>query len=209
MSTWVKIVWLFAIIVNIVSLIWFLLGSTANFQRPLDLINTVTLITVWVPSLLLVVLSTILFIKGWVASNFKHIGVWLILLALLFFAVPLFKGVNTEGWLYDHITSDPIKITSDGEFEYRTELINLFQKNSRERLYLRNVSTGREMYIPIDINTTEIYGIWVREGDDWMWALLSPTDVPNQYELTTTEILRVPKNKFLIDIGTGTSQRLE
>ncbi|RAP24775.1 hypothetical protein C2W64_02782 [Brevibacillus laterosporus] len=38
---------------------------------------------------------------------------------------------------------------------------------------------------------------------------MEPTGVPNQYELSTTEDLRMPKKKFLIDINSGVSWRLE
>lgn len=82
------------------------------------------------------------------------------------------------------------------------------QKNSRERLYVKNISTGEEVYISIDINSIELKGI--SEGiRNWAWALMEPTGVPNQYELSTTEDLRMPKKKFLIDINSGVSWRLE
>lgn len=117
--------------------------------------------------------------------------------------------MNTQGWIYDEISRDPIISTTDGKYEYSVELINLFQKNSRERLYLMNLRTGEIIYIGIDINDDEIHGIRDRSGDDWKWALLIPTEVPDNYELTTTDYLPVKKKKLLIDIKHKTAQRLE
>jgi hypothetical protein len=186
-------------------MIWFLLGTTANFQRSLDLVGTVTLIFCWIPSLLLVYLSINALIKKSPPTNFR---VLILVIVLLFLAVNLFKAVNTAGWLYDDITSDPIKTTIDGNFEYRIELVNLFQKNSRAQLFLRNVSNGQEVYIPLEINTNEIHVIGISSTEDWMWAVLSKSNIPNHYELTTTEKLPVPQKRFLINIKKGTARIL-
>jgi hypothetical protein len=207
LPNWIKIPWILAIILNLVSMIWFLLGTTANFQRSLDLVGTVTLIFCWIPSLIIVYLSINALIKGSPPTNFR---VLILIIVLLILAVNLFKAVNTAGWLYDDITSDPIKTTTDGKYEYRTELVNLFQKNSRAQLFLRNVSNGQEIYIPIEINTNEIYGIsYSVSEDDWMWAVLSDSNLSNLYELTTTKELPVPKKTFLINIDKGTSRILK
>jgi hypothetical protein len=202
LPNWIKIPWILAIILNLVSMIWFLLGTTANFQRSLDLVGTVTLIFCWIPSLLIVYLSINALIKESSPTNFR---VLILIIVLLILAVNLFKAVNTTGWLYDDITSDPIKTTTDGKYEYRTELVNLFQKNSRAQLYLRNVSNEQEIYIPLEVNTNEIHGIEVSSTEDWMWAVLSKSNLPDHYELTTTEKLPVPQKRFLINIKKGTA----
>jgi hypothetical protein len=205
LTYWIKIPWILAIILNLVSMIWFLFGTTANFQRSLDLVGTVTLIFCWVPSLLIVYLSINALIKELPPTNFR---VLVLILVLLILAVNLFKAVDTEGWLYDDITSHPIKTTTDGKYEYRIELINLFQKNSSERLYLRSVSTSKESFIPININTEKVGAISISSEDDWKWAEMSPTDVPDHYYLITTDELPVPTKKFLIDVKKGSSSML-
>ncbi|RXZ79065.1 hypothetical protein EBB07_24755 [Paenibacillaceae bacterium] len=212
MPTWVKPLWCFAFIVNVVSIVWFLIGSTANFQRSLDLIATATLLFFWIPSIFLSLLSIALFLKGWTPSNnvaraLFYFGV----LLLLCFSVFLFKGVNTQGWLTERITSDSLKITSDLKYEYRIDLINLFQKNSQARLYVRNVSTGVESSIPVDIYTNKIFSIGIERGKGQLnnWVLMKPTDLPDRYYLSTTRELRIQEEQFKIDIGTGTSKRLK
>jgi hypothetical protein len=210
MLTFSKIVWILATILCAISVIWYLLGSTANFQRSIDLVTTFIFIYLWIPSLILVVISTTLLLRGWNPSSIKsYVILWIIILIVIQFSLTLYKGVNTTGWLNDHIRSDPLKITSDGKYEYRIELINLFQKNSRERLYVRNVSTGEEIYITVEINTDEVHGIREINGDDWAWGVMNPTDVPDHYELNTTKTLPVPQKRFLIDLEASASRILK
>jgi hypothetical protein len=210
MQTWIKCIWIFATIVNTISLVWFLLGSTANFQRSLDLVGLVTLVLMWVPSLVLVLVSIKLLLNGWVpSSSISYFLFWFMIFNLLSFALPLLDGVDTRGWLYESVETDPIKLTSDGKYEYRIELINMWQKNSHERLFVRNVLTGEEKFIPVEINTDELKGISQGSHQNWAWAIMAPTDDLDHYELSTTENLRMTQKKFLIDVIAGTSRRIE
>ena len=122
----------------------------------------------------------------------------------MLFTTLLFRSVNTSGWLYDRITSDPLRLTSDGKYEYRIDLINLFQKNSKERLYLRQVSTGEERFIPLHLNSREIHGIGIPNDNDWSWAILCPTESAYIYDLMTTEMLPVGIKRFEINVEKGT-----
>lgn len=206
MPIWLKYAWYFAIITSTISILWFLLGTTANFQRSFDLVSTVIFITAWIPSTILVTISIFMLVRN---QLFSTVNVGLILIFLYFLSVPLFKGVNTQGWLYDNIRRDPIALTTDGKYEYSIEIINLFQKNSRERLYLKNPATGQVVYISIEINDNEIGGLRNRSEKDWKWAILSPTGIPDQYELITTDLLPVTKKRLLIDISSKTAQRID
>ncbi len=129
------------------------------------------------------------------------------LLLLLLFSVFLFKGVHIQGWLTEKITSDSLKVTSDKKYEYRIDLINVFQKNSRGRLYVKNVASGEEMSIPIDIHTSRIVGLGIKKVNNWV--MIEPTDESSRYILYTTKELGIPEEKFEIDVGTSTSRRLE
>jgi hypothetical protein len=95
-------------------------------------------------------------------------------------------------------------MTSDGKYEYRIELINLFQKNSKERLYLRQISTGEESFIPLQLNSKEIHGIGIPSDNDWSWATLRPTENPSIYDLITTKNLPIENKKFEINVEEGT-----
>jgi len=205
-----KIAWISITILSIFPIIWFVLGSTAFFNRSLDLIATAYLVSLWVPLLLLFILSTALLLVGWSPSSKDNfILLWILLLVIITLSLSVFRVVHTSGWLHDRIFSDPKRITSDGKYEYNTDLVNLFQKNSHERIYIRNVESGEKFYISVKLIDKRIHGIGISNDDDWAWTLMRPTDSPNQYELITTEELPVTKKRFLIDLSNNTSHFIE
>ncbi|MNJ49660.1 hypothetical protein D3C77_449050 [compost metagenome] len=119
----------------------------------------------------------------------------------------LIQSVNTHGWTNEKIRSDTLKISADGKYEYRVDLINLFQRNGHARLYLKNVSTGEETYITTEIQVRKIKTLAVGEVNHWI--KLEPTDNVSHYILNTTKELGIPEEKFEIDIATRTSRKLE
>ncbi|MCM3038094.1 hypothetical protein M3201_00045 [Paenibacillus motobuensis] len=208
MPTWTRTIWIAAIIVNGLSIVWFLFGTTANFQRALDLTGRLTLIFFWLPSLILVLLSIWLLHKRWdPLGGFGYGIVAFLIFLLLIFSCPLFEGVRTSGWLYEDVRADPTRLTMDGKLEYHLEIVNLYQRNSRERLFVKLISTGEEKNIPLDINATEADGLSIGRSH-WGWVTMLPTEIPNQYLLNTTEYLDMPEKKFLINIENGTSKRI-
>lgn len=204
-----KNIFIFIIVINIIALLWFLLGSTANFQRGIDLITAVQFMLMWLPLLILVLLAIVFLAKGR-SENVSNVLFTLLIIAFFLIAIPLFKSVDTVGWLSDYVRNDPIKITSDGMYEYQLELINVYQNNNRERLYVKDVSNGEEMYIPLNIFTEAISAIYYRpDKDDWTWSLMTPTDELDIYELSTDDSVPGPKKTFLIDLKTGSAKLLE
>lgn len=160
-----------------------------------------------VPVLLLVGLFTILLIKGWTPTNGgQYVVVFLGLLISILLSVTLIQSVSTHGWANEKIESDSVKVTADNKYEYRIDLINLFQKNSHARLYLKDSGSGTETYIPIDIQTRKIVGLGVKKVNHWV--MLEPTDTASEYILYTTKDLGIPEEKFEIDIIAGTTSRV-
>ncbi|MEC0233379.1 hypothetical protein P4H71_03300 [Paenibacillus kribbensis] len=211
MPVWFKIIWMVPIFVNIAALIWFVLGSTGGFQRGQDLIATVILMICGIPSIIIVLISLTYIRQGWAPfSGMKYIVSVLLMATLLFFSYQLVEGTPTRGWLYDDVRSDPMRLTSDQKYEYRIDLINPFQRNSREQLHLKDVSSGMEMDIPIVIRKNrEPY--LSGSGDDWAWAILKPTEVQYRYKLSTLEEgiagdYNMDPRVFLIDVKAGTAQ---
>ncbi|MGG1619530.1 hypothetical protein [Paenibacillus sp. NRS-1781] len=116
--------------------------------------------------------------------------------------------------MYDEVRSDPVRLTSDQKYEYRIDLINPFQRNSREQLHLKNISTGEEKNIPISIKKENKGYSTGDDGDNWAWGILKPTKVPNQYELSTLDEHNngrygMDPRVFLIDVEAGTVQILK
>jgi hypothetical protein len=207
-QVWLKVLWVVVTVFSVASLIWFILGSTSYFQRDLDILGTYILIQAWIPALVITVLSIVLLLKGWIPFNrVAYGGFFLGLILLSILSVLLIQSVSTQGWLNEKITSDSLKITSDNKYEYRIDLINLFQKNSHARLYLKVVDTKVEKNIPIDIQTIKIMGLENKKVNNWV--MLVPTDVSSRYILYTTKELHIPEERFEIDITEGTSKKLK
>ncbi|WP_199616628.1 hypothetical protein [Paenibacillus alkalitolerans] len=208
MHLWLRLLTVVLILFSISSLIWFFVGSTAYFQRMMDIIGTTILIGAGVPVLVLAILYTILSVKGWTpTSSAVYVGFFSGLLLLTLLSASLIHSVNSHGWMKEKIASDTLKITEDGKYEYRIELINLFQRNSRAQLYLKDVGSGEEKYIPVDIQTRKIAGLGVKKVNNWV--VLEPAGTSSRYILYTTRELGIPEEKFEIDIMAGISSRLD
>lgn len=207
MQAWFNRLWIGSTGIGVASLIWFLLGSTANFQRPLDLVGTLALIFVWVPTLAVTTLFIRLLRKGWVPTGgLSNVGIVLGMALLVVLSVILFRAVNVYGWLLENVDRDSLTKTSDGRFEYRFELVNMFQRNSRSRLVLRDLSTGNITLIPFDVDRRlSSYGT----DTDFKWVTLLPTDATGRYLLTTTRYLYMPQERYEIDVTTKSARRLE
>ncbi|MFD2332524.1 hypothetical protein ACFSR7_24975 [Cohnella sp. GCM10020058] len=208
MRLWTKVLWWSSSLFGLFSFIWFLLGETAGFQRSMDLVATVNLVYLGIPCLVISVLFLFLLLKSWTPiSGLTRAGVLIGMILLLALSVLLLRNVHTEGWLSEKVTSDSIKVTADGKYEYRLELINLFQRNSKARLYVRRVSDGEITTIPVDVQTDRIVVLGVKKVNNW--AILENTDTLDHYDLVTTEELQRSEEKFEIDIVAGTSKKLE
>ena len=196
------------IILSASSFVWFLLGATVYFQRGMDLIGTTYLLIAGIPVFLSAILFTLLLIKRWIPTSGVHyIGICVGLVISILLSAILIHSVNSHGWTKEKIRSDSLNTTADGQYEYRIDLINLFQRNSKAKLYLKNVGSGEEKYIPVNIQTHKIVGL--RVGKINHWIILEPTDESSRYFLSTTKELGIPEEKFEVDLNAGTSIRLE
>jgi hypothetical protein len=208
MPIWLRLLIIGIIVLSASSFLWFVIGSTAYLQRGMDIIGTTYLLIAGIPVLLFGVLFAVLLIKGWTPTSGVHyIGIFVGLVTSILLSTILIHSVNSHGWTKDDIENDTLKATVNGKYKYRIELINLFQRNSNARLYLRDVGSGEEKYIPVNIQTRRIVGLGVKDVNHWI--ILEPTDEPSRYFLSTTKELGIPEEKFEIDIRAGTSNRLQ
>lgn len=208
MPIWLRLFIIGIIVLSASSFLWFVIGSTAYLQRGMDVIGTTYLLIAGIPVLLFGVLFAVLLIKGWTPTSGVHyIGIFVGLVTSIVLSTILIHSVNSHGWTKDDIENDTLRATVNGKYEYRIELINLFQRNSNARLYLRDVGSGEEKYIPVNIQTRRIVTLGVKDVNHWI--ILEPTDEPSRYFLSTTKELRIPEEKFEIDIRAGTSKRLQ
>lgn len=186
-----------------IAVIWFLLGTTANFQRGIDLITTIKFVVIWFPAIILLVIPLILIRSQ---RRFEYtILIWPLIISHFFLAVQLYKAVDIEGWLTEAISREPVKTTSDGMYDYRLELINSYQKNSFARLYIHDNVKGHDIYIPVKLKVDEVQIKWLGEGEKWSWSLLSRLKDENQFELHISRVSSLPSLIFHVDIKNKTS----
>lgn len=120
-----KGIWIIAIAINVASLLWLIVGSTANFQRSMDIVAIYTLFSIGIFSIIVISLSIFYLIK----TKKQNIGIAGCAIACVFSLLLLGcsymnqDGVDERGWLYDSVNQDPIKSTVDGKYDYRLEII--------------------------------------------------------------------------------------
>jgi len=222
-----------AIATSVFSMIWWYYGATNGFNRGLDLIAWVTMMYSIIP--LAVVTFFSLLYAIYTVKDYKKCKKTASMVVVVVFAlimIPYSIFINThpslrQGPVRDFVRSDTIRPTDDGLFEYRLDLINLFQGNARARLFVRDLTTGEEVYIPLMLPLWEVGGILIPGGNaNFLWARMRQGEQEGQY------ILRIPAGKplrrividrrvfeftrigdiqatFLIDIPNATATRIE
>lgn len=203
----IKILWFLTTIISLSAVVWFVIGTTANFQRSMDLVSTVVLIYFGIPSVIMILISVVLFFKRWQPTTlWEMIGVSVLMICMVALSPTLFKNVNTSGWLSERVITDTLQITNDGKYEYNLELINLFQRNSHARLYMKDRFTNEEFRIPLDLQVRKIHGISI--GEKVHWISLEGTTEVNKYILSTKLEFPLPNEKYEIDVSKRLSAKV-
>lgn len=221
MATIIKIIWILAIVFNFALQTYFLIGATAFFNRATGLEWGIYLRTIWIVMMILIIVSIICLILGRIpldiSSQVKLIVLIVIITILSIIIAP--TPIQKEGWLDDrvsvlHYTPSSeilVQTTEDGKYEYFLEVINSFQRNSRAQLFVRNVATGEETRIHLDMKnpriSTRLGGTPNRERA-WSHLVISDT-FPLIYILTTTWYLNDMIESFEICMETKTSRRID
>lgn len=91
-----------------------------------------------------------------------------------------------------------MQITTDGQYEYQLELVNLFQKNSNARLYIKRISDGEEMHIPLDMHLNKIKGLSEEKVN--YWVMMDGTFEKDKYIMHTTSKFPLPDKKYKVDL---------
>lgn len=160
-----------------------------------------------IPSILLLVFSVILLVKNKNGSKILITIKCFLIIAFILLGYNLYKPVDEYGWLQPRIHSETLKITDDNKYEYKIELVNMFQRNSLARLYMKNIQTEEAIYISLDINTRNIGGFSM--GQDNNWGHLTNTQVDEQYILYTTEEFPFPINRYLVNVKKNQSEKID
>lgn len=197
-----------ATFINLLAVIWFVVGSTANFKRGVDLESTVIFLFFGFIAIILLCLSLyLLFSKKDQFVGWRVYWSVLLIVAMLTNSIPLFSKVKVSGWLTEKVESDSIQTTSDNKFEYCLELVNMFQKNSSARLYVKNLSTQNELRIPLELPTNKVKAIsWSKENH---FVFLEPTGNQHIYKLLILKKSPFPEMSFHIYVQEGLARKLD
>ncbi|MFD1883909.1 hypothetical protein [Paenibacillus wenxiniae] len=199
MKLWLRTLTIFIMIEGLVSVLWFVLGVTAYFQRGMDLIATAYLGGLAVPMLLLSFLFAYLLSKKWTPRDKEQrMLLYTTCVINMLFSVVLVSSLYTNGWTNTHSERDTLKVTDDQKYEYQIELVNLFQRNSYARLHLRNVQSDARSSIRVDMHSNEIVALGVSNINNWVE--LKSTTSSEKYILRTTADLGIPEESFIIDV---------
>ena len=221
-----KTIWIVAVIAVVVSMLWFLFGSTTFFNRtPLESgpVTMLVYLFVWTPALAFVVVSIRLLKKDSIPSeiSLQIIFSTLIVIVAVFFVIFFLRITPTDGWLTEKVEKNNVlQTTEDDRYEYELAMINPWLRSSSERLYVKDLSTGEEMMISVDIGYRGIPSRPAKGQSKYVsadkilwdaWVTLAPSETSDTiYILTTTERMKVPEIMvFEVNMETRTSKRIE
>ncbi len=199
MKLWLRAIMVLILIEGLTSVLWFLFGATAFFQRGMDLIATAYFGGLAIPMLILIGLFAYLLFKKWIPRNKEQRMLLYTTCAIhTLFAAVLLGSLYTYGWTKEYRERDTLKMTDDQKYEYQLELVHLFQRNSYAQLHLRNMESDARSSIRVDIHTNKIVVLGV--GNVNNWVELKSTATHEKYILRTTEDLGIPEESFMIDV---------
>ncbi len=216
MKIMINALWIVSIIVIFLSLVWFIMGTTACFQRQLDLVSTVVLFFLGVSSLVMIGLLVYIIKNNWfprtTLTRFCLLGG--IILIIIIITTTCFRYSTTYGWFRNVVYSDYLQTTDDEKYEYRLELVNLFQKNQYARLYVKNNTTGEEIKIMLDLPLDKIGALQGGVGYEYpepmipkVWSQLSQTAREEIYILKTTDWFHKNTYTYKIDMRTKVAEK--
>ncbi|CAM4107896.1 hypothetical protein GCM10007362_34090 [Saccharibacillus endophyticus] len=153
-------------IVQLILVIWMVLGYTAAFQMIPDLIGTVVMVLEGIPMLLLSVLSLIMsFGRPRWSGRILRILVLSASIFLISIAWNSVKELSPEAWLTERVDSNMFKITEDDRYVYQIEIVNRYQRNEHARLFVERRIGAQEKYIELDLSSAEMSGMLYSEYD--------------------------------------------
>jgi len=209
----VSLIWLFAILLNLMLLIYFCIGTTAFNNRPPGTEWGYYFTFIGFPTAFLIAVSILCLVMGWIPRIIPTQIILVIIIGVITFFViyiaPL--PIEKEGWLTEKVrTLSYMQTTEDGKYEYTLELINTFQKDGYARLYVKDVVTDEEKRIPLHTKRKKITirGFAHGEENAWSHLIVSETSA-SVYVLTITEWLSIENEQYEINITEGTARRIE
>lgn len=158
MSSWIKWIWSAAVLVNLAVFIWFLVETTSNFQRSLDLVGMPIMLLCGIPSLMIHMISIVVLIRKWNSQlSISNMIYGVVFIFILMFCTPAFINALEHTVKPERVESDPVSRTSDEKYEYNLEIINMSQRNNQVNLIVKEVSNqADQLTISLALDAKEI-----------------------------------------------------
>ena len=212
-----KWIWIIAVALNAIALLYFLIGTTAFFNRAVGTSWGFYFMIIGFPVAILIVISILCLIFKRTPNIVAIVVISAFVTFLTLFTAPL--PIETEGWLTERVwtlrhspSSDIlVQTTEDGKYEYFLEVINSGQRNSSARLFVRCIDTGEETRITLDFRNERI-GVRTSHTPNRTvaWSFLTVSEISESiYILTTTRNLNDNIEIFEINMETGTSRWID
>jgi len=168
-------------------MVYFLLGRTAFFQARTDLITDLQIKFVLIPTLLATGGLLALLITGLKSSVWANLGYLALVSFVVLTSILLISWVHPDSLtVRERVVADVLlQTTEDGRYEYQMELVNIYQRNAQIRIFIRDLETGEEMRIPLDMDARQIRGFSGPSSRE-SWIVMEETEISGRYRVSTT-----------------------
>jgi len=206
----IRLIWIALTAFNTFAIVYFVIGVTAGFHRSIFTQGPSGVLTAFIILPLVVLLTTFSIVKQvqcWHTGQFISWEAIICILIAVLLASMMPGAVNPRGWLYDFVSSSKLETSQDRRYEFQFEIVNGNQRNSSDRIFLRDISTGEEIYIALDVERDYFDGDLLFNGSTMMESSNDSGKyiarvIPSKHATWEQEVA------FEIDISNRTSRRL-
>ena len=172
-------------ILGLFTSLWGIVAVIGGIRRYFDPVDQLRILFSAVPLFFVSSISLFLLVKIWRISDkilplFGTIPLIALMVSLSFYLMTIYPNFIDKSVV---IRSDTTRPTEDGLFEYNFQLVNWQRRNGYARIFLRNLMTDEEIFIPIDVPVGDITGFSTPGIGGFIWARLEFDDTLNQYIL--------------------------
>ena len=201
-----RMILVIALFLGIIAAFSIILGDTAGFNRTWSLSGRFLFYFVGTPLILLSLICLFwIFMKFIPKTMFQYIFSFIIIGILLILSPIVISKINLYGWIIDVVTSDSLRITDDGFFEYRIEIVNQFQRNSSLKIFINDMNLNKDISILLDIYPDKVSSIVFRDyNQNFLWGRMYFKEELNKYILeipvyTNSDYIYINNSLFYID----------
>lgn len=215
MQKLVKAIWIIAVVIAGLALIWFMF-LLIDGRYMIGPAGPFILYFIWFPVLVFVAVSVVLLIKNKIPVHIIYQIILILFLVIfsLVFSVTLLREPHYEKLLQEieeknrqHM-EESRQVTIDGKYEYYFYLVGRLTDNPRAHIAIRNLTNNVRKSITIVLNLEGV-GAVEELSPSTRLIELTPTDEEHIYILTTMPHLKDEIEIFEVNMETEMSQKIE